>query len=80
MAPAVIEPLDAEAEVWNALVLGLRDYVVKSGFSSVVIALSGGIDSAVVGGVGRRRNRWRERLRGVDAVGVLIGTFEGRRR
>ena len=37
-----------EAEVWQALVLGLRDYVAKNGFPSVVIALSGGIDSAVV--------------------------------
>jgi NAD+ synthase (glutamine-hydrolysing) len=37
-----------EAEVWSALVLGLRDYVRKNGFRSVIIALSGGIDSAVV--------------------------------
>jgi NAD+ synthase (glutamine-hydrolysing) len=48
VAPMVIEPLDAEAEVWNALVLGLRDYTRKTGFSSAVLALSGGIDSAVV--------------------------------
>jgi len=34
-------------QVWNALVLGLRDYVQKNGFSSVVLGLSGGIDSAV---------------------------------
>ena len=34
-------------QVWNALVLGLRDYVVKNGFKSVVLGLSGGIDSAV---------------------------------
>jgi NAD+ synthase (glutamine-hydrolysing) len=37
-----------EAEVYQALVLGLRDYVRKNGFRSVIIALSGGIDSAVV--------------------------------
>jgi NAD+ synthase (glutamine-hydrolysing) len=42
--PATQEPL---AEVWNALVLGLRDYVNKNGFKSVVLGLSGGIDSAV---------------------------------
>jgi NAD+ synthase (glutamine-hydrolysing) len=48
VAPVLIEPLDAEAEVWNALVLGLRDYTRKTGFSSAVVALSGGIDSAVV--------------------------------
>jgi NAD+ synthase (glutamine-hydrolysing) len=34
--------------VWGALVLGLRDYVRKNGFASVVLGLSGGIDSAVV--------------------------------
>ncbi len=40
-----------EAEVWNALVLGLRDYVGKNGFRSVVLGLSGGIDSAVVAAI-----------------------------
>jgi NAD+ synthase (glutamine-hydrolysing) len=35
------------AAIWGALVLGLRDYVVKNGFKSVVLGLSGGIDSAV---------------------------------
>jgi len=35
------------AEVYGALVLGVRDYVVKNGFSSVIVALSGGIDSAL---------------------------------
>lgn len=34
-------------QVWNALVTGLRDYVNKNGFNSVVLGLSGGIDSAV---------------------------------
>jgi len=34
-------------QIWNSLVLGLRDYVQKNGFSSVVLGLSGGIDSAV---------------------------------
>ena len=34
-------------QVWNALVLGLGDYVRKNGFQSVVLGLSGGIDSAV---------------------------------
>ncbi|AZT82895.1 NAD+ synthase [Marinobacter sp. NP-4(2019)] len=36
-----------EANVYNALVLGVRDYVNKNGFKSVVLGLSGGIDSAV---------------------------------
>lgn len=34
-------------QTWNALVLGLKDYVEKNGFKSVVLGLSGGIDSAV---------------------------------
>jgi NAD+ synthase (glutamine-hydrolysing) len=38
-----------EAEVYGALCLGLRDYVRKNGFRHVVLGLSGGIDSALVG-------------------------------
>lgn len=38
---------DSTAAVHDALVLGLHDYVVKSGFSQVVLGLSGGIDSAL---------------------------------
>ncbi len=38
---------DDREQVWNALVLGLRDYVEKNGFRSVILGLSGGIDSAV---------------------------------
>ncbi|MGW3471340.1 NAD+ synthase [Saccharopolyspora sp. NPDC000995] len=41
------EPLDDVAEVWSALVTGLRDYVHKNGFRSVTFGFSGGIDSAV---------------------------------
>jgi NAD+ synthase (glutamine-hydrolysing) len=37
-----------EAEVYEALLLGLRDYVAKNGFDQVVLGLSGGIDSALV--------------------------------
>ncbi|PZM92606.1 MAG: NAD+ synthase, partial [Actinobacteria bacterium] len=43
----IADPLTGEAEVWQALVLGLRDYVQKNGFLSVLLGLSGGIDSAV---------------------------------
>jgi NAD+ synthase (glutamine-hydrolysing) len=47
--PARVEPvLDPVGEVWEALVLGTRDYVRKTGFRDVVIGLSGGIDSSVV--------------------------------
>jgi NAD+ synthase (glutamine-hydrolysing) len=46
--PTPAAPLSDCAEVWSALVTGLRDYAVKNGFRSTVIAVSGGIDSAVV--------------------------------
>jgi NAD+ synthase (glutamine-hydrolysing) len=48
--PRLTTPLaPAEAEIYAALCLGLRDYVQKNGFSHVVLGLSGGIDSALVG-------------------------------
>lgn len=47
----IAEPLDPAAEVWHALVLGLRDYADKIGFRSAVLGLSGGIDSAVVAAI-----------------------------
>ncbi len=43
--------LDDVAEVYAALVLGLRDYVEKNGFRSVLLGLSGGIDSALVAAI-----------------------------
>lgn len=46
------------AQVWHALVLGVRDYVRKNGFKSVVLGLSGGIDSAVCASIA------------VDAIGA----------
>ena len=42
------EPLAEDAEVYEALKLGLRDYVEKNGFEHAVLALSGGIDSSLV--------------------------------
>ncbi|MEO8887739.1 MAG: NAD+ synthase [Jatrophihabitantaceae bacterium] len=50
-ANAVAGPLADHAEVWGALVTGLRDYAGKNGFRSVVLGLSGGIDSAVVAAI-----------------------------
>ncbi|HUA96575.1 MAG TPA: NAD+ synthase, partial [Acidimicrobiales bacterium] len=50
-------PLDDEAEVYEALVLGTRDYLEKNGFAGAVVGLSGGIDSSLVATVA------------VDAVG-----------
>ncbi len=60
----VSEPLSDEAEVWDAIVTGTRDYVSKNGFRSVVLGLSGGIDSAVVATVARD-------ALGADAVNVV---------
>jgi NAD+ synthase (glutamine-hydrolysing) len=45
-SPSVEKTPEIE-QIWNALVLGLRDYIKKNGFKSVVLGLSGGIDSAV---------------------------------
>jgi len=39
--------LEIHEQIWDALVLGMRDYVEKNGFRSVILGLSGGIDSAV---------------------------------
>jgi NAD+ synthase (glutamine-hydrolysing) len=47
-ATRLAEPLSDLAEVYAALTLGLRDYVGKNGFGHVGVALSGGIDSALV--------------------------------
>ncbi len=51
-APAVPAPADDDTEAaYRALVLGTRDYVRKCGFRKVIIALSGGIDSALVAAI-----------------------------
>jgi NAD+ synthase (glutamine-hydrolysing) len=52
------QPQEDLEQVWNALVLGVRDYVHKNGFKSVVLGLSGGIDSAVCAAIA------------VDAIGA----------
>ncbi len=45
---AIAPTREPEAELWDALVLGVRDYVGKNGFPGVLLGLSGGIDSALV--------------------------------
>jgi len=50
-AVAVEKPVDEVAAMWDALVLGTRDYVRKCGFSKVLVGLSGGIDSALVAAI-----------------------------
>jgi NAD+ synthase (glutamine-hydrolysing) len=49
--PAVAPPLEELGEIYHALVLGLRDYVHKNGFRTVLLGLSGGIDSTLVGAI-----------------------------
>ena len=69
MRPAGIVPAadaSAECEIWDALVLGTRDYVRKCGFSDAVIGLSGGIDSALTAAVAT------DALGAAHVLGVLM--------
>jgi NAD+ synthase (glutamine-hydrolysing) len=45
---AMAAPREAEAQLWDALVTGVRDYIGKNGFPGAILGLSGGIDSALV--------------------------------
>ena len=51
LPPRHVEELDKIAEIYQALVLGTRDYVRKNGFKKVVIGLSGGVDSTLVAAI-----------------------------
>ena len=51
LTPEIVPALNDLEEIWQALVIGLRDYVEKNGFRSVVVGLSGGIDSALVAAI-----------------------------
>lgn len=55
-----------ESEIWRALVLGTRDYVRKCGFRSVLLGLSGGIDSALTAAIAA------EALGPENVLGVLM--------
>ncbi len=63
--PVLCKPKDEIAEVYDAIVLGLRDYVQKNGFKKVVLGLSGGIDSSLVASIA------------VDSIGKdnVVGVF-----
>jgi NAD+ synthase (glutamine-hydrolysing) len=50
-SPSSSESADTVEEVYQALVLGLRDYVLKNGFKQVILGISGGIDSAVTAAI-----------------------------
>lgn len=58
LVPTIAPRLGDEAQMWQGLVVGLRDYVKKNGFKSAVVGLSGGIDSALVAAIA------------IDAVGA----------
>lgn len=45
---SIVHPDGADEALWRALMLGMRDYCDKNGFPSVILGLSGGIDSAIV--------------------------------
>ena len=80
-AGTVAEPRSrTEAEVYRALVLGLRDYVRKNGFRSVVLGLSGGIDSALVAAIACDAIGAEQRVRRLDAERLLLRALPGRRR
>jgi NAD+ synthase (glutamine-hydrolysing) len=48
LSAAIVHERSPEADLWDALVLGVRDYIGKNGFPGVLLGLSGGIDSALV--------------------------------
>ena len=72
--------LDPVAEVYEALVLGTRDYLGKNGFTDAVIGLSGGIDSSLVAAVAVDAVGSRPRPRGGHAVPLLERGIGVRRR
>ena len=51
LTPRIADRLPDAGEIWQALVIGLRDYVVKNHFRSVILGLSGGIDSALTAAI-----------------------------
>jgi NAD+ synthase (glutamine-hydrolysing) len=60
------EPLLPDAEIYQALLVGTRDYVVKNGFKKVVLGLSGGIDSALTAAIAV------DALGSENVIGVLM--------
>jgi NAD+ synthase/NAD+ synthase (glutamine-hydrolysing) len=58
--------VEAESEIWRALVLGTRDYARKCGFTRVVLGLSGGIDSALTAAIAA------EAVGAANVLGVMM--------
>ena len=77
--PGEISPERAvEADVYDALCLGVRDYVTKNGFPGVLLGLSGGIDSALTAAIAADALGARQGACGDDAV-AIYGGHEPRR-
>ena len=72
--------LGPEAEVYEALVLGTRDYLAKNGFTDAVIGLSGGHRLVAGGGRGRRRPRAPSHVHGVTMPSRVLERGLGDRR
>jgi len=53
LSSGTVQPMldNSDAEIWSALVLGVKDYARKCGFTKAVIGLSGGVDSALVSAI-----------------------------
>jgi len=61
-----VRKLTEEEEIYSALVLGTRDYIIKNGFHQVVIGLSGGIDSALTAAIAK------DAIGSQNVIGVLM--------
>jgi NAD+ synthase (glutamine-hydrolysing) len=70
------QPGDEDEAMLEALTLGTRDYVRKCGFSKAVVALSGGIDSALVADDRRPRPGRGERDHAGYAESVFVAGFD----
>ncbi len=68
LQPSTVKPLLAadDAEIWTALVLGVKDYARKCGFTKAVLGLSGGVDSALVSAIAA------EALGSDNVLGILM--------
>ena len=62
----IIAEIDSNEDIYNALVLGVKDYARKCGFSKAILGLSGGIDSALVAAIAS------EALGAENVLGVLM--------
>src|SRR5690606_5307868 len=63
---AVVDFASDDEQAYRAVVTGLRDYVVKNGFRSIVLGVSGGIDSALTAAIAA------DAIGGANVVGVSM--------